>query len=125
MSFRIRPATGEDFAATSCMARLTRDSSPPDATLASERSGRLGCEATSNSTCSAPEGPGSGRSLSEMANFAPAMANCCMAAVTALPSASAAALRLALSFFACPSNTLRAGRNVSASALPMPTDWLP
>ena len=34
--------TGEAFAATSWIARLMRESSPPDATLANGRSGRLG-----------------------------------------------------------------------------------
>ena len=87
--------TGEALAATSWIARLTRESSPPEATFASGRSGRLACEETSNSISSAPMADGCSSEFSFTAKRPPAIASFCIAAVTALPSASAPARRFA------------------------------
>jgi hypothetical protein len=96
-------ATGEALAATSWMARLTRDSSPPEATLASGRSGRLGCDDTWNSMSSAPPGPASSSLFNSILKLPPAIASCCIAVVTALESDCAAVARLAESFLAAAS----------------------
>lgn len=93
----------DPFAATSCIARLTRESSPPEATFASGRSGRLGCEATSNATSSSPPAPGVSSGRSTAANLPPAIARPCIACVTSRPSACDALLRFADSFFAAAS----------------------
>jgi hypothetical protein len=94
--------TGDSFAATSWIARLMRDSSPPEATFASGRSGRLGCDATSNADFLGRRAPGrsSGR---RSARSAAAIARLCIACVTSRPSACAALLRFADSFFAAAS----------------------
>ncbi|MNC90764.1 hypothetical protein D3C83_69060 [compost metagenome] len=92
--------TGEAPAHTSWIARLMRDSSPPEATFARGRSGRLGCEVTSNSTASMPAAEGSSSARRVTAKRPPFIASVCMPSVTAADSACAAVRRLAESFFA-------------------------
>ncbi|MNC85211.1 hypothetical protein D3C83_08000 [compost metagenome] len=101
------------------IARLSRDSSPPEATFDSGCGAMPLCVETRNSTCSNPCWPGSSSGFSATAKTPPAMARVCIASATCSESFRAAFLRATDSRFAsarqapCASSSSR--RNVSGS----------
>ena len=99
--------------AATCTARLRRDSSPPEATFASGRSGWPGLAVTgirSGRRRAARLGGASG--LTSTWKRPPAMPSVCMRVVMSLPSRAAAARRAA--------ESLRAGARGTESAAPRP-----
>ena len=80
------------------IARLMRDSSPPDATLARLRGGTPGLAATWNSIVSRPYALPSASGSNATAKLPPCIASVCIAAVISRDSLSAAFLRAARQF---------------------------
>ena len=92
----------ESRAVMTWMARLIRDSSPPDATFASGRTGWPGLALTRNSIPSSPVAAGVSDSSGSTATSKrpPSMPRVCMLSVTASPSFFAARRRPLPSFSA-------------------------
>ena len=92
--------TGSAPAKTTSMASMTRDSSPPEAPLASGSEGAPGCAASRISTSSPPCGPNSSRGVTTTLIVAFGMARAVSSAVTSAANRSAASLRSAVSWAA-------------------------
>ncbi|MCY1207177.1 hypothetical protein D9M72_187690 [compost metagenome] len=101
-SSKIRVGTRAARLAMTDSASEIRDSSPPEATLASGRGVVPAWPATRNSTCSLPWADGA-EAASTGSNLPPCMASVCIAWVTSLPRSLAVLRRAAVSFAAAAS----------------------
>src|SRR5882672_8884245 len=116
-SSKIRVGTAAALLVITWIARLMRDSSPPDATLARARGSVPGLVETRNSTSSLPVTLPSGSSeRSSTSKRPPAIASSFIAALTSRPSFVAALPRSAESFPASASYRERAACSCFASA---------